>query len=184
MRRFVSTTAFGLGGLAMMAACGGGADNAPDTQTSTTAAAEKVTGGERSDACPLAIEGTTQSIEDTVDGVVVLFATPNKADLTELRRRVDALAEVHQSSESSAAQDSAAAPPQGPGTTANQVGAEDKGKLEAVASVEMAEGDKGVRLVLRPRDPAQLDSVRAPLRKQADDLVQGVCDEAGRKNLH
>ena len=177
-------------GLAATAACGASGENTPDTDMKQAPAADS-TAKARQDACPLALAGTTSSTEDTVDGVVVTFATTKPGDMAELRRRVDKLAEAHNSMSAAATDDLSAAPPQAPGPTASPETtpageARDEataagGKLDSEAAAETSEA--GVRLVLRPRDPAQLDSIRDHLRKQADDLVQGVCDQAGRKGL-
>ena len=179
-------------GLAATAACGASGENTPDTDTNPppVAPAADSTARARAESCPLAVAGTTSSTEDTVDGVVVAFSTTRPGDIAELRRRVDKLAAAHNSMKGGAAEDLSAAPPQAPGPTAppettgaGEAKAESAagGKLDSEASAETSE--QGVRLVLRPRDPAQLDSMRDHLRKEADDLVQGVCDQAGRKGL-
>lgn len=176
----------GVGLAGLLPACGAGSENAPDTQADTSMnqspSAKPASTAERDSACPLALPGTTASIEDTVDGVVVQFATPKPGDEAELRRRAERLADV-QNQGRTAAEDQAAAPPQGPGEAPNPAGARYR-DLETTASVEPGENGGGVRLVLRPRDPARLDATRDLLRKQADDLVARVCDEAARKNLH
>ena len=180
-------------GLAATAACGASGENSPDTdmKPAPAAPAAESSAKARQDACPLALAGTTSSTEDTVDGVVVAFSTTKPADIPELRRRVDQLAAAHNSTDAAATDDLSAAPPQAPGPTAapetapaGEAKAEATatgGKLDSEAAAET--GEQGVRLVLRPRDPAQLDSMRDHLRKQADDLVQRVCDQAGRKGL-
>lgn len=179
-------------GLAATAACGASGENTPDTEMKAPPAepAADSTAKARAESCPLALAGTTSSTEDTVDGVVVAFSTTRRSDLPELRRRVDKLAAAHNSMKGGAADDLSAAPPQAPGPTATpetapageaKAGPAAGGKLDSEASAETSE--EGVRLVLRPRDPAQLDTMRDHLRKQADDLVQGVCDQAGRKSL-
>ncbi len=180
-------------GLAATAACGASGENSPDTDVKPAPAepAADSTAKARQDACPLSVAGTTSSTEDTVDGVVVAFSTTKPADIPELRRRVDQLAAAHNSTDAAATDDLSAAPPQAPGPTAapetapaGEAKAEATatgGKLDSEAAAETSE--QGVRLVLRPRDPAQLDSMRDHLRKQADDLVQRVCDQAGRKGL-
>jgi hypothetical protein len=180
MKRFLSTMSLGL-----LAACGAGSDSAPDTAMPAEPVETDVptSQAERSDICPLELTGTTQTVEDTVDGVVVLFATPRQNDLPDLRRRVERLADTYNAKGVGGEEDLSAAPPQGPGPVTNESGADSR-EVEVRASVEPNKGEEGVRLVLRPADPAQLDAKRDQLRKQADDLVQSVCDEAGRKNLH
>lgn len=192
MKRFSTTILFSLAGALMLPACGASSENSPDTQmepaapaSEPTASAGTAPANEKQEACPLALAGVTSSAENTVDGVVVVFATTKKDDLPELRSRVDRLAAMHGSMQASPPQDVAAAPPQAPGPTTTAEGAAEAtrtgGKLDAKVTVES--GEKDVRLVFRPSDPAQLDSMRDQLRKQADDLVQEVCDQAGRKGL-
>ena len=185
--RRISLCALAASGLAASAACGAGSDNAPDTQLNPPPPAEssdspeamKATG----EACPLALTGVTSMVEDTVDGVVVVFATPRPGDAAELRRRVDKLADVHNSMQTSAPPDMSAAPPQGPGPRESTVNADSGGQVDdATATVEPKENE--VRLVLRPKDPAKLDTMRDGMRKRADELVQGACEQAGRKTDH
>ena len=193
MKRFSTTILSSLAGALMLSACGAGSENSPDTQMEPAApapepkasATDTAPANEKQEACPLALAGVTSSAENTVDGVVVVFATTKKGDLPELRNRVDRLAAMHGTMHASPPQDVAAAPPQAPGPSTTAEGAAEAtkagGKLDAKVTVESGEED--VRLVFRPADPAQLDSTRDQLRKQADDLVQEVCDQAGRKGL-
>jgi hypothetical protein len=170
------------GGLAgLLAACGAGSENSPDTRDSMPPPRAPASAADRDRACPLTLPGTTSTVEDTVDGVAVQFATPKAGDQAELRRRVERLADM-QNQGAAPTEDHAAAPPQGPGETPNPAGAQNR-PLETTASVEPGEDGGGVRLILRPRDPARLDATRDLLRKQADDLVSRVCDEAARKSL-
>jgi hypothetical protein len=172
--------------------CGAGSDTAPDTAMNPSPPAEPgaTTAAEApskaGDACPLALPGATSSVEDTVDGVVLVFQTPRRDDRDELRMRVEKLAAVHDSMSAGTGQDPAvsppASPPQGPAPAAGASSAGSGSKLDATASVEA--GEDGIRLVLRPRDPAQLDATRDAMRQRADDLVKNVCKEAGRKTDH
>jgi hypothetical protein len=196
MKRFPSNILRGLAGvgLAGTLACGAGDESSPDTTIDTPspvlAAGGSSPASAKQNACPLALAGTTSTVENTVDGVVVMFSTKRPASMPELRRRVEALADAHNSMRAGPGEDLSTAPPQAPGPTTTPEGAEaandakaapSGGKIASKATAESSE--EGVRLVLRPRDPAQVDSVRDQLRKQADDLVQGVCDQAGRKSL-
>ena len=190
MKQFRSTTVRALAGAglatvvaAAAAACGASSDNAPDTGTSPQAHAGGVhatPSDAPAQACPLALAGATSSIDDTVDGVVVNFSVPKPGDLPELRRRVDLLAQAHASMHAGESPAVSGAPEQGP---APDVGAgAAHGAVDASASVEAS--DHGVKLVLRPADPAQLDSMRDRLRKQADDLVKSACKQAAAKTTH
>jgi hypothetical protein len=195
MKRFPSNVLRCLASVSIAGAlaCGASDQSSPDTtidSPSPVLAAGGSSAGEKQDACPLALAGTTSTVENTVDGVVVMFSTTRPGDMAELRRRVERLADAHNSMSAGPGEDLSTAPPQAPGPTTSPEGAEaandakaapSGGKLQSKASAESSE--EGVRLVLRPRDPAQVDSVRDHLRKQADDLVQGACDQAGRKSL-
>jgi hypothetical protein len=134
------------------------------------------------EACPLALAGANSAIEDTVDGVVVNFTVPRPGDLPELRRRVERLANAHGSIHAGATPRASGAPEQGPAPDVGAGGAGRGGSVDARASVES--GQDRVSLVLRPTDPAQLDSMRDRLRKQADDLVKSACKQAGTKPTH
>lgn len=186
MKRFQSTILCGLASAGLAAACGASSDSAPDTEMSPSSPAESSATSPSSnapaDACPLTLAGTKSSIEDTVDGVVVVFAATKPADLPELRQRVERLADMHNSMHAAKAEDLSAAPPQGPGPQPTGSDAESRDKLDASATVEQKEG--GVRLVLRPKDPATLDAARDGLRHQADDLVKNACAQADQKDLH
>lgn len=131
------------------AACGASSD--PPADAAGGPATPAPTAGS---ACPLAIDRASYAIEDTVDGVVVAFTTPSPANLPALRASVDALARAHERE--------------------SRAGA--GGRVAAAAAAEKTGPDDAVRLVLRPRDPARVDSVRAALRERADDLVKRHCE--------
>jgi hypothetical protein len=186
MNRSSSILWCGIAGAGTIAAagCGAASEAAPDTQDPPAKVAQQ-------EACPLALPGATSSTEDTVDGVVVAFSTPRAGERPELARRVQRLATLHDSMRGGPPEDLSAAPPQAPGPTAEGAGdasakgasgARSGGALDSKAAAESTE--EGARLVVRPRDPARLDSMRDHLRKQAEELVQRVCDQAGRKSLH
>jgi hypothetical protein len=195
MNRFPSNILRGLAGVGLAAtlACGAGDQSSQDTtidSPSPVVKGDSAPVSAKKNACPLALTGTTSTVENTVDGVVVLFSTTQPQSMPELRQRVERLADAHNSMSAGPGEDLTTAPPQAPGPTTTPEGAEaakdakaapSGGKIASKATAESSE--EGVRLVLRPRDPAQVDSARDQLRKQADDLVQGVCDQAGRKSL-
>jgi hypothetical protein len=188
MNRFSNILWCGLAGAGMVAGCGGASEASLDPATDPPA---KVA---RQEACPLALAGATSSNEDTVDGVVVTFSTPRPGDRPELARRVTRMAEVHNSMRGGAPDDLAAAPPQAPGPAEAPEGTGDASRVKGASGAETAGAqdskataettEDGVRLVLRPADPARLDSMRDHLRKQADELVHMVCEQARRKGLH
>jgi hypothetical protein len=72
-----------------IAACGGGAKSSPTTTTAT-----KTGTAESSDpSCPVAVPGTSATVEDAASGAALVFVTTG--DVAELRRRVSAMASMH-----------------------------------------------------------------------------------------
>ncbi len=70
-----------------IAACGGGAKSSPATTPATATA-------EPSDpSCPVAVPGTSVTVEDASAGAALVFVTTG--DVTELRRRVTTMASMH-----------------------------------------------------------------------------------------
>jgi len=70
-----------------IAACGGGARSSPATTPATETA-------EPSDpSCPVAVPGTSVTVEDASEGAALVFVTTE--DVTELRRRVSTMASMH-----------------------------------------------------------------------------------------
>ncbi len=71
-----------------IAACGGGGAKSSPATTPATATAE------RSDpSCPVAVPGTSVTVEDASAGAALVFVTTG--DVTELRRRVSTMASMH-----------------------------------------------------------------------------------------
>ena len=70
-----------------IAACGGGAKSSP----ATTTAPKTDESGDPS--CPVAVPGTSATVEDVSDGAALVFVTTG--DVAELRRRVNTMASMH-----------------------------------------------------------------------------------------
>jgi hypothetical protein len=68
-----------------LAACGGGG------KTSSTTEAPRAAGGDPS--CPVSVPGTSVTVEDTNTGAALVFVTTG--DVAELRKRVAAMAKMH-----------------------------------------------------------------------------------------
>jgi hypothetical protein len=76
----------------LLAACGG-ASSAP-SGASTTPASTQAPSSEADDpSCPVAVPGTSVTVEDTSTGAAMVFVTTG--DVSELRRRVAAMAQMH-----------------------------------------------------------------------------------------
>lgn len=72
----------------LLAACGGsgGTTNGPATPTATATT-------DRHPSCPMAVPGTSVTVEDTDTGAALVFVTTG--DAAEVRRRVGNIAEMH-----------------------------------------------------------------------------------------
>lgn len=72
-----------------IAACGGASSSSPSTRTASGAGHQDA--GDPS--CPVAVPGTSVTVEDTDTGAALVFVTTG--DVGELRKRVAAMAQMH-----------------------------------------------------------------------------------------
>jgi len=152
--RILSAAVFGL--TAMVAGCGGGSSESMHTE-STHSESHQGAGGMNhgsggmamADMCPMQVPGTTVAAADVDGGIELIFAT--SGDVSELRRRVTHMAEMHNQEHASGGMMMPA----------------------ATASAEDAAG--GARMILRPADPAQLDALREHARTHAEKMTRGEC---------
>lgn len=110
--------------------------------------------------CPMKVPGTTVAAADAEGGVTLAFIT-STGDVAELRQRVRGMAEMHNHHHA---------------TGGMMKGGMMKGDMmipAATASVEDIEG--GARLILRPKDQAQLEVLREHARKHAGQMTTGEC---------
>lgn len=73
-----------------LAACGGASSSTPTTSPAA-GASDKAAHGDPS--CPVAVPGTSVTVEDTDTGAALVFVTTG--DVADLRRRVGAMAQMH-----------------------------------------------------------------------------------------
>ncbi len=106
--------------------------------------------------CPMHVAGTHISAEDTPDGVAIVFKT--SGDVAQLRDRVHAMAAKHDQMAGSGMAACCAA------------------MMSTVPSTVRAEDvDGGARMVLTPRDPAQLTALRDHVHERAAMMASGQC---------
>jgi hypothetical protein len=127
-------------------------------------------GHDMADSCPMAVEGTAARAEDVEGGAAMAFTTTG--DVAELRRRVAQMAEMHEQHH-------------GGGHGAMMGGDADQGAMgggrmgggmkmpPATARSEEIEG--GARLVLTPKDPADLPKLREHAHQHAEKMASGQC---------
>ncbi len=144
--------------------------------------------------CPMAVPGTQVAASDVADGEVLTFTT-GSGDVEELRRRVRAVAEMHNRHHATGT---------GPGHMHGDMG-HDGGMMgggmmggslmdgsqaagghgmgrmmmppPSRASVEDIEG--GARIVMTPNDLADLDELRSTVRMHVQEMQQHGCEMMG-----
>ncbi|MCA9529561.1 MAG: hypothetical protein KC543_05460 [Myxococcales bacterium] len=179
-------------GLSLVAALAGcastsGATGEPTTSAATTPAAGTAAGGYARDGqagrmartCPMRVPGTTVVAAD-VDGGAALTFTTTEGDVAELRRRVRARADMHNKrmmKRQQCAADASSTQCQARRRDAAMAGRE--AMPPATASVE--DVDHGARLVVRPKDPSQVDALRERVHMKAERMASGQCPMRSRR---
>lgn len=123
--------------------------------------------------CPMKVEGTT-AVASEVEGGMGLSFTTTTGNVAELRQRVRRMAEMH--NQPGGMMGGSDAEHQH-GTQAGHEGGMKMGggmmMPSATASAEDIEG--GARLVLQPKDLAQLGALREHVRMKAQRMAGGEC---------
>ncbi len=136
------------------------------------------------------VPGTTVSVEDVEGGAAVAFRTTT-GNVAELRRRVQHVAEMHSQHHGGRMSGGSGAASAGQRGGPGMMGAphETMGThgmmamhgmmgmhgmmVPATATAEDAEG--GGRIVLRPKDPADLGALRTHVHEHAERMQRGEC---------
>jgi hypothetical protein len=113
--------------------------------------------------CPMGVRGTTVAASDIDGGISLTFVTPT-GDVSELRRRVRRMAQMHEAGCGIISQR---------GTM--MAGRSTSGSTSGSATASADDLDQGARLVLKPADPGQLDSFRQQVRLCVEHLKHGEC---------
>jgi hypothetical protein len=133
--------------------------------------------------CPIGAEGVEVAADDTDTGVALTFTTPS-GDVDDLRRRVRHMAQMYEMHEGGRGMmwrhmHSGGGPGPGPhgpgmGMGPGMGGMHGRGPLPPVeATVE--EVDRGARIILQPKDSAQLDALRERVRMHRARMQTGEC---------
>ncbi len=115
--------------------------------------------------CPMKVEGTTVTSEETADGAAVVFKTDG-GDVEELRRRVRHMADKHAKHHGQ------------PGADKSQM---DHGKcamcrMMKMATVTVEDIDGGARMMMKPKDASKLDALRKHAAEHAEKMAKmGGC---------
>jgi hypothetical protein len=133
-------------------------------------------GGDMAAMCPMEVKGTTAGAEDVDGGAAMVFKTTG--DVAELRQRVAHMAEMHNQHHGEG---------HGPGMgmqggQAGAGGAEQSAHAGMMAGMMMPPStaraedvDGGARLILAPKDPADLNKVRQHVQQHAQQMASGKC---------
>ena len=117
--------------------------------------------------CPMQVSRTHVSAVDTADGVALVFTT--SGDVAHLRQRVHKMAAMHEHM-------TAGGMRSGSGAEMTESG----GMMKMVPSSARAEDiDGGARIVLVPKNAAQLDELRVHVRTHAERMASGLCPMMG-----
>lgn len=121
------------------------------------------------------VPGTQVSVEDTTDGVAMVFTTTG--DVAELRKRVRHKAEMHEKKHQVGTAEPGMEP--GPGMGAGPGHKKMHMMAHAVPSTaRMEEIEGGARINLVPTDPQRLAELRAQARERASHMASGQCPMA------
>lgn len=129
-----------------VAACGAKPAPTAAEMTPTTAAADDPT-------CPLIVPGTSLSVEDTTDGVALIFVTTGDADA--VRTRTATLAEAHNKHD-------------GPAGTLGMM-------FPPNSSARWTKVDGGARFELVANNPDDIAKLQGDIRMHAGHLTGGSC---------
>jgi hypothetical protein len=133
--------------LIVCAACGGKSAPSSTTTPPTSVAKDDPT-------CPLIVPGTSLSVEDTTDGIAMIFVTTGDAD--GVRTRTASLAEMHNKHDGPAGSMGMMFPP--------------------TSSARWNKVDGGARLELVANDPKDVAKLQGDIRMHAGHLTGGTCE--------
>lgn len=122
--------------------------------------------------CPMKVPGTVAAVTDTKDGVAISFTT-SAGDIAELRRRVHHMAQMHDR-HADMMGGRQGTTTERPATSApGPMGSQKKMMVPSTATAEDIEG--GARIVLVPKDPANLAELRQHARDHVAMMSRGEC---------
>ncbi len=136
--------------------------------------------------CPMAVPGAHVSAADVSTGEALTFSTTSPDQVADLRSRVHAMADMHNrhhaSGDMSGMQGGMHGGMMGTGTDSGGGMGHMPMPPPSTASVE--DTDTGARLVVTPKDPAQLAQLQSAVRGHADMMQQGHCGMMGGMQGH
>jgi len=125
-------------------------------------------GGDMAGMCPMTVEGTVARAEDVEGGAAMVFTTTG--DVGELRRRVAAMAEMH-NRHHAGGHDHRKGAQSGQQGKMGMMG----GGMMPPSTARSEEVEGGARIVFAPQDPADLAKLREQVRQHAEMMASGRC---------
>ncbi len=127
------------------------------------------------DICPMDVPDTKVAASDTGDGEALTFTTTS-GQVDELRRRVHAMADMHNQhmAREGAARSDAAQQGTGAGDSQDMKG-HHGGHMMPGSHASVEDVDNGARVNVVPDDPAQADRVRAMVSRYAEHMQTQGC---------
>jgi hypothetical protein len=119
-------------------------------------------------ACPMAVPGTAVATADVGEGVALVFTTSTTGDVVELRERVRGMAALHNRHH---AEGGRMLGDRDTGGATMMEGA----TLMPATTASVVDVKAGAQLVLAPRDPAQLLTLREHARSRAQKMTLDGC---------
>ena len=118
--------------------------------------------------CPMAVPGTQVSASDLSTGEAVTFSTTSPEQVADLRSRVRAMADMHNRHHASGDMSGMQGGMHGHG-----------GMMPPPSTASVEDTDAGARLMVTPKDPAQLAQLQSAVRAHAEMMQQGGCGMMG-----
>jgi hypothetical protein len=131
--------------------------------------------------CPMRVEGTKVTASDVDGGIALAFAT-STGDVSELRQRVQHMADMHKGSGEMrmGGPTGGAAGHQGMMMSGGMMnGMMGDGMMMPAATATVEEVPGGSRIILRPKDPAKLEALREHAHKCSERMQSGQCPMMG-----
>jgi hypothetical protein len=146
--------------------------------------------GDKAEMCPMMVEGTTARARDVEGGVAIVFTTTG--DVAELRQRVGRMAMMHNKKHGQPGQSgqmemhgshhgggpAADEGSDSQGMDGSMMGDETKMMCESKMPPSTARSEEikgGARLVLTPKDKADLAALRKSVHEHAEKMNSGQC---------
>ena len=159
--------------------CSHGSASKESAATAQPAPAKEQAQGGMAAMCPMTVPGTQVSATDTATGEALAFSTTSPDQVSELRSRVRAMADMHNqhhSGDTGSMGQGGMGEGQGTGMGGDTSGMH----MPPPSTATVEDTDTGARLVVTPKDPTQLTQLQSTVRSHAEMMQQqGSCGMMG-----